>query len=138
MKSESETKSSRFLQIFVWLLQAHRLCRTCWLLVHPNVTLIRQFWLDEISNKTITVFCIDQYKFVWTLEINIHLSLKASVNIVFKVHKNSYWVTLIRQFWLDEISHYLYVHWSNRNRIHVILFIDFVRKRNWNQVKKRL
>ena len=32
-----------------------------------------------------------QYEFLWTLEINIHLSLKASVNIVFKVHKNSYW-----------------------------------------------
>jgi hypothetical protein len=54
-----------------WLLQAHRLRRTWWLLVHSEVTLIRRFWLDEIS-------------------------------------------------------HYLYVHWSNRNRIHVILFIDFV------------
>jgi hypothetical protein len=41
---------------------------------------------------------------------------------------------LFDQCWLDEISHYLYVHWSNRNRIHVILFIDFVRKRKWNQV----
>jgi hypothetical protein len=41
---------------------------------------------------------------------------------------------LIRRFWLDEISHYRYVHWSNRNIIHVILFIDFVRKRKWNQV----
>jgi hypothetical protein len=40
-------------------------------------------------------------------------------------------VTLIRRFWLDEISHYLYVYWSNRNRIHAILFIDFVRKRKW-------
>jgi hypothetical protein len=40
-----------------------------------------------------------------------------------------YKVTLIRRFWLDEISHYLYVHWSNRNKIHVILFIYFVRKR---------
>jgi hypothetical protein len=39
------------------------------------------FW----CNKTITVFCIGQYEFLWTLEINIHLSLKASVNIVFKV-----------------------------------------------------
>ena len=38
-----------------------------------------------------TVFCIGQYEFLWTLEINIHLNLKASVNIVFKVHKNSYW-----------------------------------------------
>ena len=28
---------------------------------------------------------------LWTLEINIDLSLKASVNIVFKVHKNLYW-----------------------------------------------
>jgi hypothetical protein len=43
-------------------------------------------------------------------------------------------VTLIWRFWLDEISHYLYVHWSNRNIIHVILFIGFVRKRKWNQV----
>ena len=43
-----------------------------------------------------------------------------------------YKVTLIWRFWLDEISHYLY--WSNRNRIHVILFIDFVRKRKWNRV----
>jgi hypothetical protein len=43
-------------------------------------------------------------------------------------------VTLIRRFWLDEISHYLYVRWSNRNRIHVILFIDFVRKGKWNHV----
>jgi hypothetical protein len=43
-------------------------------------------------------------------------------------------ITLIWRFWLDEISHYLYVHWSNRNRIHMILFIDFVRKRKWNQV----
>jgi hypothetical protein len=25
------------------------------------------------------VFCIGQYEFLWTLEINIHLSLKASV-----------------------------------------------------------
>jgi hypothetical protein len=32
-------------------------------------------------------------------------------------------VTLIRRFWLDEISHYLYVHWSNRNKIHVIYYI---------------
>ena len=31
-----------------------------------------------------------EYEFSWTLEINIHRSLKASVNIVFKVHKNSY------------------------------------------------
>ena len=31
-----------------------------------------------------------QYEFLWTLEINIHLSLKASVNIVFKIHTNSY------------------------------------------------
>ena len=43
-------------------------------------------------------------------------------------------VTLIRLFWLEEISHYLYVHWSNRNRMHAIPFIDFVRKRKWNQV----
>jgi hypothetical protein len=79
MKSESGTKSPRFLQISVWLLQAHRLRRTCWLLVHSKVTLIRRFWLDEIS-------------------------------------------------------YYLYVHWSIRNIIHMILFIDFVRKRKWNQV----
>ena len=26
-------------------------------------------------NKTITVFCIGQYEFLWTLEINVHLSL---------------------------------------------------------------
>jgi hypothetical protein len=43
-------------------------------------------------------------------------------------------LTLIRRLWLDDISHYLYVHWSNRNIIHVILFIDFFRKRKWNQV----
>ena len=48
MKSESETKSPRFLQISVWLLQAHRMRRTWWLLVHSKVTLIRRFWLDEI------------------------------------------------------------------------------------------
>jgi hypothetical protein len=75
--SESETKSPRFLQISVWLMQAHRLRRTRWLLVHSKVTLIRRFWLDEIA-------------------------------------------------------HYLYVHWSNRNIIHMILFIDFARKRKWN------
>ena len=49
------------------------------------------------------VFCIDQYKFLWTLEINIHLSLKASVNIVFKVHKNLHWPqqkTIIVYYWL--------------------------------------
>jgi hypothetical protein len=108
MKSESETKSLRFLQISVWLLQAHRLLQTWWLLVHSKVTLIQRFWLDEISHylyvhwmnrnrihvilfKTITVFCIVQYKFLWTLEINIPHSLKALVNIVFKVHKNLYW-----------------------------------------------
>jgi hypothetical protein len=45
------------------------------------------FW----CNKTITVFCIGQYELLWTWEINIHLSLKASVNIVFKVHINSHW-----------------------------------------------
>jgi hypothetical protein len=50
MKSESETKSPRFLQISVWLLQAHRLRRTWWLLVHSKVTLIRWLWLDEISH----------------------------------------------------------------------------------------
>jgi hypothetical protein len=38
----------------------------------------------------IPVFCIGQYEFLWTLEIYLHLSLKASVNIVLKVHKNSY------------------------------------------------
>ena len=70
---------SEILQISVWLLQAHRLHQTWWLLVHSKVTLIQRFWLDEIS-------------------------------------------------------HYLYVHWSNRNRIHVILFIDFVRKGKWNHV----
>jgi hypothetical protein len=45
---------------------------------------------DVTPEKRITVFCIGQYEFLWTLEINIHLSLKASVNIVFKVHKNSH------------------------------------------------
>ena len=40
--------------------------------------------------KQLQSFCIGQYEFLWTLEINIHLSLNASVNIVFKVHKNSY------------------------------------------------
>jgi hypothetical protein len=35
---------------------------------------------------------------------------------------------------LDEISHYLYVRWSNRNIIHVNLLIDLARKRKWNQV----
>jgi hypothetical protein len=39
-KSESETKSPRFLQISVWLLQAHRLRRTWWLLAHSKVTTI--------------------------------------------------------------------------------------------------
>jgi hypothetical protein len=34
---------------------------------------------------------INQYEYLWTLEINIHLSLKAWVNIVFKIHKNSHW-----------------------------------------------
>jgi hypothetical protein len=46
---------------------------------------------DVTPEKRITVFCIGQYEFLWTLEINIHLRFKASVNIVFKVHKNSHW-----------------------------------------------
>ena len=52
------------------------------------------YWLGFTFSFNVikqSVFCINQYKFLWTLEINIDLSLKASVNIVFKVHKNSYW-----------------------------------------------
>jgi hypothetical protein len=48
-------------------------------------------WLMKRDKKKYNVFCIGQYEFLWTLEINIHLSLKASVNIVFKVHKDSHW-----------------------------------------------
>jgi hypothetical protein len=41
-----------------------------------------------IRAKSLFVF---QYEFLWTLEFNIHLSLKAEVNIVSKVYKNSQW-----------------------------------------------
>ena len=43
------------------------------------------------------VFCIGQYKFLWTLkasvdiDFKVHKCLKASVNIDFKVHKKSHW-----------------------------------------------
>ena len=73
-------------------------------------------------NKTITVFCIGQYKFLWTLEINIHLSLKALVNIIFKVHTNLYWPQqktimvyclaydwTVKDEWMDE---WPWVSWS--------------------------
>jgi hypothetical protein len=53
--------------------------------------LIFEHFIYIYINKTITVFCIGQYELLWTLDINIQLSLKASVNIVFKVHINSYW-----------------------------------------------
>jgi hypothetical protein len=41
--------------------------------------------------KQLQSFVSVNTSFLWILEINIHLSLKASVNIVFKVNKNSYW-----------------------------------------------
>jgi hypothetical protein len=64
--------------------------------------------------KTITVFCIGQYEFLWTLEININLSLKASVNIVFKVHKNSILQCIIFTFksmicTIIDLSNYLQI-----------------------------
>ena len=78
-----------------WLSCCHLKFRKIWYcLIKTRIDLVSLslFILMYICNKTITtVFCIGQYKFLWTLEINIHLSLKASVNIVFKVHKNLHW-----------------------------------------------
>jgi hypothetical protein len=93
------------------------------------------FHFSFYCNKTIAVFCIGQYEFLWTLEINIHLSLKASVNIVFKVHTNSHrpqqktiivyyhWIDIyviititgsistLLLLSLDRYLHYYYYHW---------------------------
>jgi hypothetical protein len=87
---------------FYWLSCSHLTFRKIWYcLIKTRIDLVSLSFSNEIykknlfhflkCNKTITVFCIGQYEFLWTLEINIHLSLKASVNIVFKVHKNSHW-----------------------------------------------
>ena len=73
-----------------WLSFCHLIFRKIWYcLIKTRIDLV---WLSFSFNviKQL-VFCIGQYEFLWTLEINIHLSLKASVNIVFKIHKNSYW-----------------------------------------------
>jgi hypothetical protein len=156
--NEIETKSPRILQISVWLLQAHRLRRTWWLLVHSKVTLIRRFWLDEISHYLYMAYDIPtRFHKVWSRHLREMYKLlteerkkknnknnnkkRSKHNMSPKLLLVHSKVTLIRRFWLDEISHYLYVHWSNRNRIHVILFIDFVRKQKWKtriDLNKRL
>jgi hypothetical protein len=60
-----------------------------WLVMHHFSV---SYWLGfTFVFRLMYSLCIGQYKFLWTLEINIHLSLKASVNIVFKVNKNLYW-----------------------------------------------
>ena len=79
-----------FKQLY-WLSCCHLTFRKIWYcLIKTRIDLV-SLSLFILINKTIIVFCIGQYEFLWTLEINIHLSQKASVNIVFKVHKNSYW-----------------------------------------------
>jgi 16S rRNA A1518/A1519 N6-dimethyltransferase RsmA/KsgA/DIM1 with predicted DNA glycosylase/AP lyase activity len=75
---------------FYWLSCCHLTFRKIWYcLIKTRIDLVSLSFSFNVIKQL--VFCIGQYEFLWTLEINIHLSLKASVNIVFKVHKNSYW-----------------------------------------------
>ena len=75
---------------FYWLSCCHLTFRKIWYcLIKNRIDLVSLPFSFNVIKQL--VFCISQYKFLWTLEINIHLSLKASVNIVFKVHKKSYW-----------------------------------------------
>ena len=84
--SVADTKTLRSLEFWVVLFLSLIFCKQ-----EKKLLFFRErFRLHLPHIKTITVFCIGQYEFLWTLEINIHLSLKASVNIVFMVHKNSY------------------------------------------------
>jgi hypothetical protein len=53
---------------------------------------------------------------------NGDLQKSRRLGFTFTFHFNV--ITLIRRFWLDEISHSLYVHWSNRNRIHVKFTVE--------------
>ena len=81
---------------YIWLIDHHAVT---WQFVKFDIVWLKlvltwfhfHFHFSFWCNKTITVFCIGQYEFLWTLEINIQLSLMASVNIVFKIHQNSYW-----------------------------------------------
>jgi hypothetical protein len=109
---------------FLWTLKTifTEAFRLRWILiskVHKN-----SYWPMKSERETKSPRCLQIS--VWLLQARrLHRTWWLLVNSK---------VTLIRRFWLDEIPHYLYVHWSNRNRIHVILFIDFIRKRKWNQV----
>jgi hypothetical protein len=85
---------------FYWLSCCHLTFRKIWYcLIKTRIDLVSLSFSNEIYKINLfhfnvikqLVFCIGQYKFLWTLEINIHLSPKASVNIVFKVHKNLHW-----------------------------------------------
>ena len=90
---------------FYWLSCCHLTFHKIWYcLIKTHIDLV------SLSFNVIKqlVFFIGQYKFLWTLWINIHLSLKASVNIVFKVHINSY--SHIRT------SGYLIIHWDEVSR----------------------
>ena len=137
--------------------------RVTWHSIKSGIARTLLIIVTPMQYYTILVFCWGQCEFLWTLKAIFTEAFRLSWILISKVHKNSYWpiqktncfiiwllqahrlrrtwwllvhskITLIRRFWLDEISHYLYVHWSDRNRIHVILFIDFARKRKWNQV----
>ena len=78
-------------KLFYWLSCCHLTFRKIgYCLIKTRIDLV-SLSLSFFILMYCTVFCIGQYKFLWTLEINIHLSLKASVNIDFKVHKNSHW-----------------------------------------------
>jgi hypothetical protein len=86
---------------FYCLSCCHLTFRKIWYcLIKTRIDLVSLSFSNEIYKrnlfhfnviKQLQSFCFGQYEFLWTLKINIHLSLKASVNIVFKVHKNSYW-----------------------------------------------
>jgi hypothetical protein len=78
-----------FIQCY-WLSCCHLTFRKIWYcLIKIRIDLVSiSFSLNVIKQLQ---SCIGRYEFLWTLKFNIHLSLKVSVNIVFKVHKNSYW-----------------------------------------------
>ena len=78
---------------FYWPSCCHLTFRKIWYcLIKTRIDLVSLSFSNEIYKKNLfhfnvikqLVFCIGQYEFLWTLEINIHLSLKASVNIVLR------------------------------------------------------
>ena len=68
---------------FYWLSCCHLTFRKIWYcLIKTRIDLVSLSFSFNVIKQL--VFSIGQYKFLWTVEINIHLGLKTSVNIVLR------------------------------------------------------